>query len=93
MEIAEQANIKMPSILRHFLFFTTGISGLAYLFKGQEEVGFGFSIMLVVSGVLSALASYGFISLLADIKKAKTWCNFCKTVTNRIKYLINDRNN
>ena len=73
----------MPSVLRHFLFFTTGISGVMYMFQGHQEVGFGFSATLVAYGLLSALASYGFISLATDIKKARSIDGVWRIIKNR----------
>lgn len=83
--------VKMPKALKHILFFTTGISGVMYMYKGHEQVGFGFSVMLLACGVLSALASYGLISLVADIKEARSTKDFFNIFANKIDDVFNDR--
>tara|TARA_R110000796_G_scaffold24935_1_gene70799 strand:- start:1176 stop:1448 length:273 start_codon:yes stop_codon:yes gene_type:complete len=85
--------IKMPKALKHFLFFTTGISGILYMYKGNQDVGFGFSAMLFACGVLSALASYGLISLLTDIKEAGTLQGAWEIVKNRALMLFKNNAN
>tara|TARA_R110000772_G_scaffold241859_1_gene354218 strand:+ start:201 stop:473 length:273 start_codon:yes stop_codon:yes gene_type:complete len=82
--------IKMPRALKHFLFLTTGISGIAYMHNGNLEVGFGFSVTLFISGVLSSLATYGLISLIADFKEGKSWKGMLKVLIKKIKYITND---
>jgi hypothetical protein len=54
--------VSMPRVLKHILLFTLGISGLAYIYNGSKEVGFGLSFTILASGILSTLASYGLIS-------------------------------
>ena len=83
--------VKMPRALKHILFFTTGISGVMYMYKGHEQVGFGFSVMLLACGVLSALASYGLISLVADIKEAGSIKDFFNIFANKIDDVFNNR--
>ena len=83
--------VKMPRALRNILFFTTGISGVMYMYRGHEEVGFGFSVMLLACGVLSALASYGLISLVADIKEARSTKEFFNIFAKKIDDVFNNR--
>ena len=82
--------VEMPRAFKHLLFFTLGISGLVYIYNGSEEVGVGLSFTILASGILSTLASYGLISLIADIKKGKTFKGFIKEFVKKIESIAYD---
>ena len=84
--------VSMPRVLKHILLFTLGISGLAYIYNGSKEVGFGLSFTILASGILSTLASYGLISLIADIKKGKTFKGFIQQFIKKIESIAYDPN-
>ena len=65
--------VKLPRPVRHILFSIIGLSGLACVLNVGRDGGLSTSFVLLFTGILSGLASYGFVCLLVDIKKGKNF--------------------
>jgi len=90
MRKPKDERVKLPRAVRHALFSVIGLSGLACVFNVGGGGGISTSLMLLFTGVLSGLASYGFVCLLVDIKKGKNFRGVLKEINKKFKDLLND---
>ena len=84
--------VRMPKFLRNIIIFTFGISGLALMFRGSHEADYTDSLLFMSGGVFSSFAVWGFISLLDDVKRSKSWGGLKKRLLSKFEKYNNDRN-
>ena len=82
--------VKMPKALRHLVFATFGISGIALMFRGSYEADYTDSILLLAGGIFSSFAIYGLTSLIEDIQQSKTWDDLWSRIKNKFKIFLYD---
>ena len=85
--------VRLPKFVRHILFMIFGISGIVLMTKGNYEASYIDSLLLFVSSVYAAMASYGAFSLLHDIKKSTSVKGFFKEIVNKFEITFYVDNN
>jgi len=83
-------NVKLHPMVMHLLIFTIGISGSMLIYNNNTKVDYTYSFILFFYGIFSGLSFYGFVSLLADIKKYKNIKCFIENFIKKIDLIYND---
>jgi len=85
--------VRLPRFLKHLLFMIFGLSGVMMMNRPQGvEYDYFDSLILLVSAIYGALASYGAFNLLHDIKKHKTVKDFLNNIINKFEITFYDDN-
>lgn len=80
--------VRIPSIFKHLFISGFGISGVFYIYHGGVEINMSKVLFMILVAFLSGLSTYGFVSLLADIKRGKTMKGFIEEVKQKINDAI-----
>ena len=74
----ENGRVTLDPIFLNILIFVIGVSGLMLIRNTRNGISMDYvdSFILLFYGIFSGLAFYGFVSLLADIKKSNSISDF-----------------
>ena len=83
--------VTLHPVFLNILIFVVGVSGLMLIRNTGSDINMGYvdSFILLFYGIFSGFAFYGFVSLLADIKKSNSISDF---MNNFIKKMENENN-
>tara|TARA_R110000803_G_scaffold156158_1_gene220701 strand:+ start:532 stop:804 length:273 start_codon:yes stop_codon:yes gene_type:complete len=84
--------VKLPTLFKNILILTIGISGGALIYNNGDFISYTYGFVLFVSGLFSALALYGFVSIIADIRNSRDCKDFCNRIIKNLEIAFYDSN-
>jgi len=84
--------LELPTIFKHLLTSVVGITGIAFILKGDTPPDFTDSIIIFLLAIFSGCATFGLFSILAIFKEGGNFKDVINKLIDNIDIVFKDDN-